>query len=208
MVLLDALESRAPHPVDVVLYHLPKRIQKHGWRAGLIREFEALTEPVFEAGSPHTLPEPQPPSGDWSDVKWRTVADIRIRFPSQTVSWPAVPDDNLPSVYAALERNLLRACARTREAREIGWDGADVRPDSRDRNAYVSLFRETLDRLARRDAVRVKQHIALWPDPDPHIFDRLRLGVWSNSSLFGTELQVLSSPYRTTSSGATTTEES
>lgn len=187
MVLLDALESRAPHPVDVDLYHLPKRIRKHGWRAGLIREFEALTEPVFEAGPPRTLREPQPPSGDWSDVKWRTVADIRIRFPSQTVSWPAVPDDNLPSVYAALERNLLRTCARTREASEIGWDGADVRPDSRDRNAYVSLFREILDRLASRDADRVKQHIALWPDPDPHMFDRLRLGVWSNSSLFGTE---------------------
>ena len=189
MVLLEAMESRTPHPVDVDLHHLPKRIGKHGWRAGLIREFEALTEPVFEAGPPHTLREPRPPSGDWSDVKWRTVADIRIRFPSQTVSWPAVPDDNLPSVYAALERNLLRVCARTREASEIGWDGADVRPDSRDRNAYVSLFRGILDRLARRDDERVKRHIALWPDPDPHFFDQLRLDVWSKASLFsGTEV--------------------
>ncbi|MXW37618.1 MAG: hypothetical protein F4Z65_05060 [Acidobacteria bacterium] len=189
MVLLEALESRAPHPVDVDLHHLPKRIGKHGWRAGLIREFEALTEPVFEAGPPRTLREPQPPSGDWSDVKWRMVADIRIRFPSQTVSWPTVPDDNLPSVYAALERNLLRVCARTQEASEIGWEGADVRPDSRDRNAYVSLFRETLDRLARRDDERVKRHIALWPDPDPHFFDRLRLDVWGKASLFsGTEV--------------------
>lgn len=184
MVLLEALESRAPHPVDVDLHHLPKRIGKHGWRAGLIREFEALTEPVFEAGPPRTLREPQPPSGDWSDVKWRTVADIRIRFPSQTVSWPTVPDDSLPSVYAALERNLLRVCARTQEASEIGWEDADVRSDSRDRNAYVSLFRETLDRLARRDDERVKRHIALWPDPDPHFFDRLRLDVWSKASLF------------------------
>ncbi len=189
MVLLEALESRAPHPVDVDLHHLPKRIGKHGWRAGLIREFEALTEPVFEAGPPRTLREPQPPSGDWSDVKWRMVADIRIRFPSQTVSWPTVPDDNLPSVYAALERNLLRVCARTQEASEIGWEGADVRPDSRDRNAYVSLFRETLDRLARRDDERVKRHIALWPDPDPYFFDRLRLDVWGKASLFsGTEV--------------------
>ena len=187
MVLLEALESRAPHPVDMDLHHLPKRIGKHGWGAGLIREFEALTEPVFEAGPPRTPREPQPPSGDWSDVKWQTVADIRIRFPSRTVSWPDVPDDRLPSVYAALERNLLRVCVRTREASEIGWEGADLRRDSRDRNAYVSLFRETLDRLARRDADRVKQHIALWPDPDPHIFDRLRLSVWSNSRLFGTE---------------------
>ena len=184
MVLLAALQSRAPHPVDVDLYHLPKRIREHGWRTDLVREFEALTEPVFEVGPPHTLREPQPPSGDWSTVKWPTVADIRIRFPSRTVSWPTVPDDSLPSVCAALERNLLRASARTREASEIGWDGADMRPDTRDRNAYVSLFLDMLDRLARRNWDRVKQHISLWPDPDPHIFDRLRERVWGNSSLF------------------------
>ena len=184
MVLLDALKSGAPHPVDVDLHHLPKRIRQHGWSAGLMREFEALTEPVFEAGPPHTLREPQPPSGDWSTIMWRKVADIRIRFPSQTVSWPPVPDDNLQSVYAALERNLLRASARAREASEIGWADSDVRPDSRDRNAYVSFFLDILDRLARRDADRVKQHISLWPVPDPHILDRLRLRVWRSSSLF------------------------
>ena len=184
MVLLEALGSQPLHPVNVDLHHLAERIRKRGWRVGLIREFEALTEPVFEAGSSHTLRDPQPPSGDWSTVGWRTVADIRIGFPSKTVSWPPVPDDNLPSVYAALERNLLRACARAREASEIRWDGADMRPDSRDRNAYVGLFLEVLDRLAQCNADRVKQHIALWPDSDPHFFDRLRLRVWSNSSLY------------------------
>ncbi len=187
LVLLEALASRAPHP-NVNLHGLVKRIQEHGWTAGLIREFEALTEPVFEAGRPHNLREPQPPSGDWSDVEWPVVAHIHIRFPSYTISWPTVPDDNLSSVYAALERNLLRACTRIQEVSEIGWDSADAPPESRDRNAFVNLFRETLDRLARRDADRVKLHIALWPDPDPHIFDRLRLGIWSNSTLFsGTE---------------------
>ena len=184
MVLLDALTNLGSQHRDVDLHHLPKRIREHGWRAGLTREFEALTEPVFEAGRSHTLRKPQPPAGDWSTVKWRTVAAIQIRFPSRTVSWPTVPDDSLPSVYAALERNLLRARERAREASEIGWDDPSVSPDRGDRDAYVSLFLDVLDRIVRRNTGRVKQHISLWPDPDPHIFDRLRLRVWSNSSLF------------------------
>ena len=183
MVLLDALESRTPHPVDVALYDLPDRIRKHGWTAGLIREFETLTVPVYDAKPPKTLAEPRPPSGDWSNVKWRTVADLRIRFPPRTVSWPPVPDADVPWVYAALERNLMRTSERFRET------GTEVRDHDRgDRNAYVGWFRALLDRLSTFDADRVRQHIALWPDPDPHIFDRLRLGVWSNSSMFsGTE---------------------
>ena len=31
---------------------------------------------------------------------------------------------------------------------------------------------------------RLRKHVALWPDPDPRIFDKLRLYVWSQSRLF------------------------
>ena len=189
MVLLKALESGTHATADENLVGLPKQIQEHGWTPGLILEFEALTEPVFDAGPPMTLAKPRPPSGDWSSVEWRAVANLRIRFPPQWVSWPTVPEDDLPSVYAALERNLMRASERLREVSEIGWDVDDAHPDDRrDRNAYVSLFRELLVRLSTLDPDRVKQHIALWPDPDPRMFDRLRLFAWSKSNLFsGTE---------------------
>ena len=188
MVLLDALENGTHPTADGNFVGLPKQIRERGWTPGLILEFEALTEPVFDAGPPKTLAEPRPPSGDWSKVEWRAVANLRFRFPPQWVSWPTVPEDDLPSVYAALERNLMRASERLREVGEIGWDGADAHPQPRDRDAYVSLFRELLVRLSMLDPDRMKQHIALWPDPDPRMFDRLRLYVWSKSNLFsGTE---------------------
>ena len=175
-VLLEALESGTHPTADGNLVGLPKQIQERGWTPGLILEFEALTEPVFGAGPPMTLAEPRPPSDDWSNVEWKAVANLRIRFPPQWVSWPTVPEDDLPSVYAALERNLMRASERRREVSEIGWDVDDAHPDDRsNRNAYVSLFRELLVRLSTLDPDRVKQHIALWPDPDPRMFDRLRL---------------------------------
>ena len=183
MVLLDALENRTPHPVKVDLYRLPDRIRKHGWTAGLIRKFEVLTEPVYDATPPMTLAARRPPSGDWSNVDWRTVADLRIRFPPRTVSWPSIPDADVPWVYAALGRNLMRTSERFREI------GTEVRDHDRsDRNAYVDWFCALLDRLSTLDPAKVKRHIALWPDPDPRMFDRLRLSVWSMSNLFsGTE---------------------
>ena len=197
MVLLEALESRTPLALGVNLFRLPARIQKRGWTPSLTREFEALTEPVFDVGPPKTLAEPQPPSGDWSNVEWVTVANLRIRWPSRSVSWPPVPDADLPSVYAAVERNIVRASERLRE---IGWrgsalqtfyprDGDDADALGRsDQDAYVRWFRRLQDRLSTFDADRLRKHVALWPDPDPRIFDKLRLYVWSESKLFsGTE---------------------
>ena len=179
MALLDALENRTPQPVKVDLYHLPDRIRKHGWTAGLIRKFESLTEPVYDASAPLTLAARRPPSGDWSNVDWRTVADLCIRFPPRSVSWPPIPDADVPWVYGALARNLMRTSERFREM------GTEVHVHDRsDRNAYVGWFCALLERLSALDRARVKRHIALWPDPDPRMFDRLRLRVWSISKLF------------------------
>ena len=161
MVLLEALECVTPQTALVNLNRLHSQIRKHGWTAGLIREFATLTEPVFAVGPPNTLAEPQPPSGDWSNVEWKTVADLRIRFPSRGLSRPPVPDADLPSVYPALERNIMRASERLRE---IGWrgsalqtfylrDGDDADDLGRsDQDAYVRWFRRLLDRLSTFDA--------------------------------------------------------
>ena len=160
-VLLKALESGTHPTADRNLVGLPEQVQERGWTPGLFLEFEALTEPVFDAGPPMTLAESRPPSGGWSNVEWRAVANLRIRFPPEWVSWQTVPEDDLPSVYKVLERNLMRASERLCEVSEIGWDVDDTHPEDRhDWNAYVSLFRELLVRLSTLDPDRVKQHIA------------------------------------------------
>ena len=195
MVLLTAVEGGNYLNAVAHLVGLAKQIRKRGWTPGLILEFEALTEPVFDAGPPKTLAVARPPSGAWSKVDWKVVANLGIRWPSRR-SWPPVPDAKLPSVYAALERNLMRASERLRE---IGWrgsalqtfyppdgDGADV--GRSDQDAYVGWFRRLLDRLSVFDADKLRKHVALWPDPDARIFDKLRLYAWSKSRLFsGTE---------------------
>lgn len=83
MVILEALECGTPQTARVNLRRLHAQIRKHGWTPGLLRKFEAWTEPVFDVRPRNTLVELQPPSGDWSSVDWKTVVDLRIRFPSQ-----------------------------------------------------------------------------------------------------------------------------
>ncbi len=184
MILFDAVERRHSYLGDGALYDLLDRIQKHGWTAGLICEFEALAKPVCDAKPPKPIWGSKPPPDDWSHVKWKNVADFHVRFPPCTISWPLVPEADVPWVYAALERNLVRTSERFRR---IGTEVCDH--DRRDRNAYIDMFRALLERLWTTDAERVRHHIALWPNPDPYIFDQLRLRIWRNSSMFsGTEI--------------------
>ena len=192
IVLLEALEtlSSADRPPG----RLHGRIREHGWKPDLIREFEATMKPAFLV---KPLWAPPPKSNDWREVEWKDVANLFFLFPLTWTFWPTGPDsagpnvpvDVLPSVYAAIERNLMRASERLREVGEIGWNVDDEHPGHRSSwNFYFNLFRELLDRLSKLDPDRVRQHISLWPDPDPHIFDRQRLYVWSRSNLFpGTE---------------------
>ena len=49
---------------------------------------------------------------------------------------------------------------------------------------YVGWFRELLNRLMELAPARLGRHIDLWPDPDPLIFDQLRLYVWNKQELF------------------------
>ena len=192
IVLLEDLKT--PSSADPPPGRLQGRIREHGWKPDLIRGFEATMKPTFQV---RPLRAPPPKSTDWKRVEWKDVANLVFLYPPPWVSrpevpdlaWPKVPADVLPSVYAAIERNLMRASERLREVGEIRWNVDDEHPDYRPGwDAYVNLFRELLDCLSTLDRDRVKQHISLWPDPDPHMFDRLRLYVWSKSSLFcGTE---------------------
>lgn len=79
MLLLKALEGGTHATADRDLVGLPKQIQERGWTPGLILQFEALTEPSFHAGPPNTLAAQRPPSGAWSNVEWRVVANLRFR---------------------------------------------------------------------------------------------------------------------------------
>ena len=191
MIVFDALERGSPRSVDLEWFDVQRRIGKQGWTSGVIRALEAATEPVFAVTAPYGLARGRPSPDDWSRVDWKDVAAFSVHFPAPRTDRPNVPDAALEAVYGALERNLMRASERLREIattwfrlqtfypEEAEGPRHPIKPDE-----YVSWFRELLNRLTEFAPVRLSQHIALWPEPDPLIFDRLRLYVWNKRELF------------------------
>ena len=189
-ILFEALESGSPRSVDMEWFQLRRRIGKQGWTSAVVRAFETATDPVFALTPQYGLAGVRPPSDDWSKINWKDVGDLSIHFPAPTDDRPMVPDAALEVVYAALERNLMRASERLREL-AMTWfhlrtfyeeEGADRRHASKP-DEYVAWFRELLNRLAELTPDRLGRHIALWP-ADPPIFDQLRLYVWNKQKLF------------------------
>ena len=190
-ILFEALEGGPPRSVDMEWFQLQRRIGKQGWTSAVVRAFETATDPVFALTPQYGLAGVRPPSDDWSKVNWKDVADLGIHFPAPTDDRPMVPDAALEAVYAALERNLTRASERLREL-AMTWfhlrtfyaeEGGERRHASKP-DEYVGWFREILNRLAELTPDRLGRHIDLWPDPDPPIFDQLRLYAWSKQNLF------------------------
>ena len=190
MILFEALESGAPRSVDFEWIDVQKRIRKQGWTSGIIRAFEAAMEPVFAVTEQYSSARALPPS-DWSRVEWKDVATFGVHFPTVRTDRLNVPDAALKAVYGALERNLMRASERLREIPTTWFHLRTFYPEECEGprhpskpDEYVSWFRELLNRLTELAPATLSRHIALWPDPDPLIFDRLRLYVWNKQELF------------------------
>ena len=190
-ILFEALERGSPQSVDLEWFDVQRRIRKQGWTSGVIRALETATEPVFAASVQHGLAGAQPSPDDWSRVGWKDVVAFDVHFPVFSTDRPSVSDAALEAVYGALERNLMRASERLREIATTWFQLRTFYPEEGDgrRHAskpdeYVSWFRELLNRLTELAPAKLTQHIALWPDPDPLIFDRLRLYVWNKQELF------------------------
>ena len=191
-ILFEALSGGPPRFVGLEWLDVLKRIRKRGWTSGLIRAFEAATEPVFAVTEQNGVARAQPPRDDWSKIGWKEVAEFGVHFPAATADRPSVPDADLEPVYAAIQRNLMRASERLREIPTTTWfplrtfyaeeGGEPCDPSNPD--DYVGWFRELLNRLAELAPDRLGRHIALWPNPDPFIFDGLRLYVWNKQELF------------------------
>ena len=190
-ILLEVLESGPPQSIDLKWVNTQREISRRGWTSSIIREFEGATEPVFAVTEQYSAARATPPWDDWSTVKWKDVAAFSVHFPAVRRDRLNVPDTDLEAVYGAVERNLIRTSERLKEIETTWFHLRTFYPEEGNEphhlnqpDQYVDWFRELLDRLTELRPARLNQHIALWPDPDPLIFDRLRLYVWNKQELF------------------------
>jgi hypothetical protein len=192
MIICEALEDRDHDAMDMDWFQVRRRLKASGWTSSVIRAFEAATEPKFKIKRPYGVSAARPPTDDWSKVKWDEIAVIELYFPSQHGERPEVSDEALPSAFAALQRNLIRASERLAEAEQRWFRLGTLYPENPDggdrhvmeQDSYVNWFLGLFGRMAISDPKLLRAHIDTWPDPERYIFDKLRLYAWNNSSLF------------------------
>lgn len=192
MILFEVLENGPDASINLKWFSVERRIKISGWTRSVIRAFETATEPKFKISSPYGLMESRPPIDDWSKTKWKEIANIDLSFPTLHSRLPKIPDKDLPSVFAALERNFIRASERLNDSGKMWFPFGTLYPETiqekgnyvRKRDSYVICFLELLERMAILNPKLLRAHINTWPDSERYIFDRLRLYVWKKAELF------------------------
>lgn len=192
LIILETFEGGDDDTFDMDWFQVQRRHKTSGWSNSVLRAFEAATEPRFKVESPYGESAVRPPTGDWSTVGWPDIANIELHFPSQHGEPLEVPNEALPLVFAAIQRNLVRASARLGEA-AIKWFrfGTLYPENSRsdlgyvdEQEAYITWFLDLLKRMSDLNPKLLRANIDTWPNPERYIFDKLRLYVWNNSNLF------------------------
>ena len=195
-MIFEVLEDQNDDVVNMAWHQALRRINKSGWSTSVIRELEKASEPKFKLRLPYYgLSKVQPPTDDWANVNFADIANIKIKFPSLHRAPPAVSDEALPSVFAALQRNLVRALERIVEAEERWFELSTLYPEENDedfqnvdgQDAYIRWFLSLLDRFAELNPKLLRAHIDTWPDQDPYIFEKLQLYAWNNRNLFSAD---------------------
>lgn len=194
MILFEIFQKGQNDSSDLKWFQIERRIKISGWTNSVVRAFETVTEPGFKISSPSGIMRSRPPIDDWSNSTWRDIADIDIHFPSMYNEIPEVPDKNLPSVFAALNRNLIKASERLNEIGDTWFSFTTLYPEDtnkdggflKEQDSYMLWFVELLERMLIANSKLLRAYIDTWPEPEKWIFDKLRLYVWNKIILFPT----------------------
>ncbi|MBA3676608.1 MAG: hypothetical protein H0W74_04300 [Sphingosinicella sp.] len=81
---------------DLRQYEVVERIKKEGWTKAVLRDLERALAPAFAVGR-MSLSSPIPPSGDWSTLNVRHLAEIKVTV-SRWADGLDPPAETLPIV--------------------------------------------------------------------------------------------------------------
>lgn len=191
-IIFEALERPIHGPLESDWFQVRRRLKTRGWNRSALRAFEEATEPTFKTSPPLGISKSRPPMEDWPKASWEEVTHIDLYFPPLHGKPPEVPDSALPSVFSALQRNLIRATERLNEAQRIWLGISSLYPEKSDDDdhyvsdpdAYIGWFLKLLNRMTNSEPKLLRAHIDTWPDPESYIFDKLRLFVWNHDNLY------------------------
>jgi hypothetical protein len=191
-LILNAQASGNISPGDMWWYRTRRKIARQGWTPQTMRDFASCTAPVVELELPYGIRRVEPPSGLWSELSQTDFFRATVKFRTDRGEKIEVIDDALPSVFAILNNNLIRAVDLLNEIGnrrfEVPSLYRDVEEKAEDHvyrsDRFILWFLDMLERMADLYPAQVFATATLWPQPEGIVFDRLRMFVWNKPKLF------------------------
>jgi SIR2-like domain len=101
-------------------YELQRSLERDGWTRGNLREFQRVVTPRLSVKAP-LLAEPRPPQKSEDELSLRDIAHFEVAFLGKPAEIKKIPDDQLPSIIAALRLALERASSLLGDLEENWW---------------------------------------------------------------------------------------
>lgn len=189
-LLLEKFRAAAEGDRDEVWYEFAARRGRDGWTRTLLREFERVIRPRLEAERGWSGP-PHPPSGDWSQLTLRDIAQWEVKFPNRELKDIPVPPEKLHSILSCACRALERASSLLTDLDPVFWQTATFHSEQKagerhlsGADTYLLWIVALFDRLANEHPTIARREAESWPREDPFFFAKLAIYAWMNAALF------------------------
>ncbi len=196
-VILQYLDQDDFGPGDKMWFLARRKINRHGWTADALRDFEASIEPSFGRESTLGVEQVKPPSGTWTGTTIRTLLPFSVKFRRHYEGRPDVGDEALVRVFGAMNRTLIRGIERLDQIGNPWFSCPSPYPedDDDDSDRYVTetgqfmiWYYDLFNRVSILAPEQARGMVNLWPTKEPRVFDKLRLFAWNKPNLFDSDI--------------------
>jgi len=187
-LLLQRLSS-APFPQDNQ-YHVRAKIKKHGWSLRTHYEFEAAIQPFLKVRRPLSA-STAPPTRQHGTISASEIVHFEVEFPAQGLHELEIPAEHLYRCFRSVRRGLERGAELLDAIQTRHWHTAnfdeDYRPGTRHLRApdlYLHWAKRLFTELSIQNPDLARSDFNRWPANEIYFFDKLRIYVLMNVSLF------------------------
>jgi len=187
--------------LDEDWYRTQRRLNKGDYSSGALRQFERATKPYLSLSRAKGF-NPLATKNDWNELRLEDVIEITVSYPGNDYDALEIPDEVKPKIYSIMRANLTLASDLHEDAGSfLYWrtptllrekSNGEIYYD--DAAKYMFWFKKILDELAGLCPETVRSDFVAWKQDDIYFFDKFRLYLLMNSSIFGADqvAQILS----------------
>ena len=183
-LLLERFHHSPEHRHSDGWFPFVSRLEREGWTASIMRDFERAVTPYLVARRPSSR-RLGPPPADEAARSLDACVDFKVVFPGYDRGKLTIPTEHLPRVFAIVRRGLHRSASLLADIDKKYWRTASFvsaeEPGNRylnDASKYLHWVRELFDRLSAELPSIARDELYRWPVAEPYFFAKLAIYAW------------------------------